>query len=145
MERYLILVVVLFFCAGCASTVETPKVASTTQTVESIAPQPLTAILAVKIGMTYAEVKGLMGDTLIVGIQKDDEGLWQKTIINQPYRRENLRVKDKTLEILYFVTSIKKADGTISDDELTPLVFDGDSLVAKGWDALLPLRTGSRL
>lgn len=145
MRKFFALGVVLLLCLGCASTMETSQVTSTPSIDESTTPKPLTAIASIKTGMSYAEVKGLMGDTLIVGVQQDEEGLWQKTIVNQPYRRENIRTKDKTLEVLYFVTSIKKADGTISDDELTPLIFDGDSLMAKGWDALLPLRTGSRL
>jgi len=52
--------------------------------------------------------------------------------INNPYKSEVLYGKNgKTLEVLYYYTDIQRADGAITDDELTPLVFDDDILI--GW------------
>lgn len=56
--------------------------------------------------------------------------------INNPYRSEILKGKDKTLEVLYYYTDLKKADNAITDDELTPLVFDSGKLIGWGWSFL---------
>jgi len=51
--------------------------------------------------------------------------------ISNPYRSEILQGKEKTFEIVYYVTDVKRDDGAITDDELTPLVFDDGKLI--GW------------
>jgi len=45
-------------------------------------------------------------------------------VITNPYCSETLKGKDGyTYEVLFYYTDIKKQDGAITDDELTPLVF----------------------
>jgi hypothetical protein len=52
--------------------------------------------------------------------------------INNPYRNEIVAGKDgSTLEVFYYVTDVHRNDGLITDDELTPLVFDNGKLI--GW------------
>lgn len=48
-----------------------------------------------------------------------------------PYRSEILQGKNKTFEVVYYVTDVKKDDNAIIDDELTPFVFDNGKLI--GW------------
>jgi len=52
-------------------------------------------------------------------------------VMGRPYRTETLQGKDKVLMIYYYYTDIKAADVGITDDELTPLVFDEGKLL--GW------------
>lgn len=50
---------------------------------------------------------------------------------NNPYRSEFLVGSKETLEILYYYTDLKRRDGAVTDDELTPLVFKDGKLM--GW------------
>lgn len=63
-----------------------------------------------EMGMTIQEVTSLLG---------------------KPYRTETLQGKEKVLLVYFYWTDIKSADGAITDDELTPLVFDDNILI--GW------------
>ena len=57
--------------------------------------------------------------------------------INNPYRSETLSNKEgKVFEVLYYYTDIKRADDAITDDELTPLIFDNGRLIGWGWGFL---------
>lgn len=56
--------------------------------------------------------------------------------ISNPYRSEILQGKEKKFEIVYYVTDVKRDDGTITDDELTPLVFDDGKLIGWGFGFL---------
>jgi len=55
--------------------------------------------------------------------------------VNNPYRSEILQGKDKSFEVLYYVTDIKNDENVIADDELTPLVFDNGKF-RWGWSFL---------
>ena len=57
-------------------------------------------------------------------------------IVNNPYRSEILQGKDKTLEVIYYVTGLKSDYNAIDDHELTPLVFDEGKLIGWGWSFL---------
>ncbi|MBI5574729.1 MAG: DUF3192 domain-containing protein [Elusimicrobia bacterium] len=80
----------------------------------------------ISIGMTKQEVINIMGTKTIIA---DDSG----EVINNPYKTETMRGKDKIFEVVYYYTEIKRADGAINDDELTPLVFDEGKLIGWGW------------
>ncbi len=83
------------------------------------------------IGMTKQEVMGIMGDETA---EKTFTNLVGKRIFlsaTNPYRIEILQAKEKTFEVLYYYTDVKKDDDAITDDELTPMVFDNDKLI--GW------------
>lgn len=79
-------------------------------------------LMKLSIGMSKEEVLKIMGTRTHL----TDAGT-----INNPYRNETLQGKDKVFEVLYYYTDRKRADGAITDDELTPLVFDNDKLI--GW------------
>lgn len=65
--------------------------------------------------------------------------LYMRSITN-PYRTESgLTIDGRPMEIVYYYTDIKSggiADDSITDDELTPLVFEQDVLVGWGWQFL---------
>jgi len=85
-----------------------------------------------KIGMLKQEVMEIMGDR-----RANDQSLMGMyfgapvTSVTNPYKIEILQGKEKTFEVLYYYTDVKKEDSAITDDELTPLVFDNGKLI--GW------------
>lgn len=79
----------------------------------------------ISIGMTKQEVLDIMGTKTITARSSE--------VINNPYKTETLRSEDKVFEVLYYYTEIKRSDGAITDDELTPLVFDEGKLIGWGW------------
>lgn len=52
-------------------------------------------------------------------------------VINNPYRTSGFAADNKMYDVLYYSTDVKQADGVITDDELTPLLFENGKLV--GW------------
>ena len=86
-------------------------------------------LMKLSIGITKQEVLDIMGtETFSTSSGRS---------INNPYRNEVLYGKNgKVLEVLYYYTDIKRTDDGITDDELTPLVFDGGKLIGWGWGFL---------
>jgi len=97
-------------------------------------------LLKLSIGMLRQKVINIMGtEEMIAFYAPPGTGLiHRKTIIiTNPYRSEILQGKDKILEIIYYATDVKRDDGVITDDELTPLVFDNGTLIGWGWSFLV--------
>ncbi|MBA7490766.1 hypothetical protein ES702_01309 [subsurface metagenome] len=97
-------------------------------------------LLKLSIGMSKQEAIDMMGTDEMTVFYRPPYGgvLRRKTIIiTNPYRSEIFQGKDKTLEIIYYVTDVKRDDGVITDDELTPLVFDNGTLIGWGWSFLV--------
>lgn len=64
-------------------------------------------------------------------------GLPSYLTITNPYRSEILKGKDdKIFEVIYYVTDVKNDDNAITDDELTPLIFNNGKLIGWGWSFL---------
>jgi len=57
--------------------------------------------------------------------------------ISNPYRSETIQGNGKNLEVVYYVTDDKDRDGTISNEELTPLIFDDGKMIGWGWGYLV--------
>jgi len=95
-----------------------------------------TNLLKLSMGMSKAEAITAMGTAPATAYYRDNFGFQQSFTINNPYRSEILQGKDKTFEVLYYATDVKKDDNAITDDELTPLVFDNGKLIGWGWSFL---------
>jgi hypothetical protein len=79
--------------------------------------------------MTKAEVVECMGER----IWRD----WDGDEISNPYRTESAVAKDGTpLEVLFYYTDVKRRDGAITDDELTPVVLKSNRVIGWGWSFL---------
>lgn len=101
----------------------------------------LTQVQKVYLGMNSKEVHALMGNEVVIGYERTKESQDFKPItVKNPYRTEELRSKDKRYYVEYYLTDIKKEDGIISNDELTPFVFEDNELMGKGWNYLFRLK-----
>jgi hypothetical protein len=83
---------------------------------------------------------GIIGREMTRGkINKLEMGMSRQEVtklLGKPYRTETLQGADKVLLVYLYWTDIKSADGAITDDELTPLVFDNNKLIGWGWSFL---------
>ena len=103
-------------------------------------------IAQLPMGVQRQEAKAQAGASVVVGYETDLEAQAntpkkvKAIVINNPYKTENLEKNNKQYEVDYYLTHIDQADGTIADEELTPLVFENGRLVGKGWEFLNKLK-----
>ena len=83
-------------------------------------------LIKLTLGMTKQQVSSVMGTETVT----DDTGVK----INRPYKTSMYKSKGDQLEIWYYVTD-HIPDGTISNGELTPLVFINGILDSWGWES----------
>jgi len=105
----------------------------------------LTNIDHVYVGMSMQEVDSIMGKELETGyiIKESAENVFVPITIKSPYQKEVVKKEGQRYFVHYYVTHITKPDGKISDDELTPLIFQGDKLIGKGKDFLRKIKAQS--
>ena len=116
MKKSIITVIVISFLSGCLS-------------MESIRTKNRENLNGLSMGMTKQEVLTKMGTLTI----RADDG----SKVSNPWRTEILKGNDKEYyEVLFYYTDTKKADGAITDDELTPLVLKENKLIGWGWSFL---------
>ncbi len=81
----------------------------------------------ISLGMKKQEVKEIMGTKTFY--QRNPY-----TLVPNPYRIESIRTEaGKNYEIIFYYTDLKKQDGALTDDEMTPLVFENGILIGWGW------------
>ena len=129
------------FLAGCITMISGPEFSSQKWTRPAIA---LTNIEKVKPGMTYGEVAGIMGDAVNIGYKTSAvlEGAYEEVLVKNPYYEEVLKGGETHYRIVCYFTHIRKADGVVTDDELTPLVFEENRLIGKGVSFLSEFKDG---
>jgi len=137
MKKAAVVSVLFVLIAGCTSSLDRVRTANRRN------------LLKLSVGITKKQALAIMGN-------KSGGGRFGEPTVNSPYKSEILLVraepsasprgepavarqgKEKTFEVLYYYTDIKSAiytanPATITDDELTPLVFDNGKLI--GWGA----------
>ena len=82
-------------------------------------------LLHLSVGASKQDVLRIMGTTT----KKASDG----SVITNPYRTEMYKVNDNTFELLLYYTDLKKRDGAITDDELTPIVIKNGKVDGWGW------------
>jgi len=139
--RKIFIVMICMGLSGCVST-EVIKVESQKTSFPQQKDRQLTRISHIYVGMTYKEVLNVMGDKINIGYREDEStfGILQPITLQSPYRMETLEREGKVLNIIYYFTDIKKGDGFISQEELTPLVFEDNHLIGKGRDYLFQVK-----
>jgi hypothetical protein len=116
MRKLIMLFIGMMLISGCA-------------TLDKVRTTNRENLMRLSIGITKQEALNIMGTGTV------RTGDYPPTV-NNPYRSEILQGTGKTFEVLYYCTDIKRADGAITDDELTPLVFDNNKLIGWGWSFL---------
>ncbi len=103
-----------------------------------VARQNKTRLEKLSTGMSKADALRLMGTqaqkarTVYYEYGNQWEFPMDDLEIRNPYKVEVMKGKEnKSYEIVYYYTTVKKLDGAIADDELTPLVFENERLI--GW------------
>lgn len=96
-----------------------------------------TSLLKLSVGISKEDTLKIMGTKSISTYSQGNAlGIPSYLTINNPYKSEILQGDGKTYQVLYYVTDVKNDDNAISDNELTPLVFDNDRLIGWGWSFL---------
>jgi len=130
----------LLFITGCVAVRSLPELSISDWERPVI---PLTDIEQVEVGMTSDEVTSVMGTAVDAGYEMAAEnGSYEEILVENPYKEEIFEDLLARYRVLYYVTYIRKADGKITDDELTPLVFEDDRLIGMGQDFLDELKHG---
>lgn len=117
MKKVAVVSVLLVLAAGCTSSLDKVRAANRRN------------LLKLSVGMTKEQAIAAMGN-------KRGGGRFGEPTVNSPYKSEILQGKTQTFEVLYYYTDINSAiyaanPSAITDDELTPLVFDNGRLI--GW------------
>ena len=122
---------VLLFCGlmlpGCAS-------------MEGVRAKNRESLVRLSRGMTKPEVLNAMGTK---SIKTGGGTLGMLTLglppgqkVTNPWRVEMYEAGGSNWEILFYYTDVKRRDGAITDDELTPLVLKDGKLDGWGWTYL---------
>ena len=135
--QYRIVLALAFVIGGCAIA----------PVQESLSPSPqakkvfpsLEGINKALPGMTQQEVKSLAGQDLVIGYayqtgKPEDRASYKTITVPNPYKTETVKRASKNYVVEYYLTQIIQADGAVTDDELTPLIFENGRCVGKGWD-----------
>ncbi len=128
--RETIFLFLTFVLAGCAT--RSPSFIKGNEIVRQI-----------PLGISSAEVKKALGQSVVIGYQRSPENTKEflPITLKNPYRIDILKTADhRQYEVVFYLTHLKHADGLITDDELTPFVFEKDRLVGKGWNFLRHLK-----
>ena len=89
-------------------------------------------MLRLSIGMPKSEVEKAMGRNSDSGNEVYGAKFVGSIKVSNPYKSEILRGKgDDIFEVWYYYTDLKRNDGAITDDELSPVVFEGGKVI--GW------------
>ncbi|MCA9401048.1 MAG: hypothetical protein KC713_05440 [Candidatus Omnitrophica bacterium] len=104
--------------------------------------QILTSLEKIENGMTRQQVLEIVGKDMKIGYVKSENALelFDPIIIPNPYREEVFSIGGKDYYASYIITRIEQADGMVSEDELTPLIFEDDILIGRGQDFLFALK-----
>jgi hypothetical protein len=122
MKKVVVVSVLFVLIAGCTSSLDRVRTANRRN------------LLKLSVGMTKEQALAIMG-------HKSGGGRFGEPTVNSPYKSEILPGKDKTFEVLYYYTDVESTvytanPATITDDELTPLIFDNGKLIGWGTDFL---------
>ena len=95
-----------------------------------------------KAGMRLEEAKRRMGDHTRTG----SSGYFTNIVLENPHRSMTFYGrKGERVEILLYLTEVRKLDGAFTPEQFTPVHFINDRLSGWGWKSLQLLKEGKRL
>ena len=141
MKKIFVLLVALFL-TGCEMAMQNSAPAPVPVKETATVSKSLVDIDKVHTGMTVEEVKKILGDEILVGYELIDEKTsgYKSIVVKNPVRAETIEQGTDVYDVLYYFTEVKKPDGVISDEELTPLTFKLGKLVGSDRDFLFKLK-----
>ena len=86
------------------------------------------------LGISREEALALVGRTATTGYELKGANDYKPVTVVNPYRSQKITKGSDVFVVDYYLTAVRKADGVVSDDELTPLIFQADKLIGKGWE-----------
>ena len=87
-----------------------------------------------KDGLLMSEVKTIMGSSIIVNIQASGKMKELNQLFKQPEYTNKYRSNPALIvDVLWYFSTPKDQNGIITKNECTPVIFENDSLVGKGW------------
>lgn len=101
------------------------------RTIAGIIEQNRRNLSTLSLGMTKEKVLNIMENRPLIAYQNGE-----KISVTSPQKEEILEGKDKRLDVLYYMTEVYGKDYTVTNDKLTPLVFEGNKLIGIGWSFL---------
>ena len=130
MKSTLLSLSVIILFTGCVSVDSGSYYATDNPTARTM---PVNEMHKIRLGMSRQEVEALLKDELLIGytIEGSPEKLNPITMV-QPHREESFSRDQKTYHVLYYYTSVNRPDDLVAEDELTPLIFEGNALIGKG-------------
>jgi len=63
------------------------------------------------------------------------------TSVPNPYKRSQMIVDGKVFDVDYYVTGLIQNDSEVTDEVLSPLVYDAGSLIGWGWQFVAELES----
>ncbi len=134
MKKLFYAVPAMIFLLGCATVYEPYETVSDLKPVV----RKFISLNQIQKGMTPAEVKAVLGSQIVIGYEMPDitQERYKPVVIDNPYRSEDYVKGSRQYRIEYYLTCIRASDDVVTDDELTPLIFENDKLTGWGWDFL---------
>lgn len=125
MKKMLVIGVMMLLLCACSAGQKNKGVgagdeSAAVQRVRDFSCANLMAIKGLSLGMTKEEVISRLGDESVQA---------GTLVITNPYRSQATRGR----EIIFYYTRLKTRDYKVTDDELTPLVFENGRLVEIGY------------
>ncbi|MDD5115714.1 MAG: DUF3192 domain-containing protein [Candidatus Omnitrophica bacterium] len=134
MKKLGFLLLSALFLGGCATT-----------TVSTLAANNNMALVHLSKGMSRCKVLDIMGSGIkVYDCDKASSKVPVKVTISNPYHSEMVETSGKTLEVMYYVTSLSSKDCTIGESDLTPLVFEDSKLIGWGSNFLEDVAPGTK-
>ena len=100
------------------------------------------ALKGLKTGIRLEEAKRRMGDRTRTG----SSGYFTNILLENPHRSMTFYGrKGERIEILLYLTEVRKLDGAFTPEQFTPVYFINDRLFGWGWDSLQLMKDGKRL
>lgn len=118
MRKIILLFLAMLYLAGCTTTLYQVRAENTKR------------LTKLSVGMVKDKVLHIMG-TKEITVCND----WGDKIgvISNPYKTEALKYDNRVFEVLYYYTDIMHSDAMITEQELTPIVFENGKLIGFGW------------
>ncbi|OIQ40943.1 MAG: hypothetical protein BM563_01945 [Bacteroidetes bacterium MedPE-SWsnd-G1] len=116
------------------------------ETFDSFLEEQASKIESISEGMTQQDVQKEMGSSIKVKVPAVGKMKALNQVFKQPeFVNKYARNPERVIDILWYFSTPKDQNGVISKNECTPIIFENDSLVGKGWSFLQAYRRSGKM